>query len=152
MPWEQPKEIAKRQKKKRKKAYGLSSVNNPLSLAATFFPRTSTAWTKDMPYRLSMAHFLQSPFCMIFTHHYAVAAEARGPQTTLSPCPATLSKPRAAWAHCETKFMVTKEETLGGGINKETGINRYTLLYIKEIRNNELLYSTGNSTQYCVII
>ena len=27
----------------------------------------------------------------------------------------------------------------------------YTLLYIKEINNKDLLYSTGNSTQYLVI-
>ena len=31
-------------------------------------------------------------------------------------------------------------------------INIYTLLYIKQIINKDLLYSTGNSTQYSVII
>ena len=36
-------------------------------------------------------------------------------------------------------------------INKEFGINRYTLLYIKPINNNNLLYSTGNDIQYLVI-
>ena len=38
---------------------------------------------------------------------------------------------------------------LGGEarINEEVEINRYTLLYIKEI-NKDLLYSTGNSAQY----
>ena len=39
----------------------------------------------------------------------------------------------------------------GGGINKEFGINIYTLLYIKQITNKDLLYSTGNYTQYFVI-
>ena len=36
-----------------------------------------------------------------------------------------------------------------GGINWEIGIDAYTLLlYIKQITNKNLLYSTGNSTQY----
>ena len=38
-----------------------------------------------------------------------------------------------------------------GGINWEFGINVYTLLYIKYIINKDLLYRTGNSTQYSVI-
>ena len=40
--------------------------------------------------------------------------------------------------------MVTKEE-------REVGIDTYTLLYIKEIINKDLLYSTRNSTQYSVM-
>ena len=46
--------------------------------------------------------------------------------------------------------MVTKGER-GGGINQEFGINIYTLLYIKQITSKDLLYSTGNYTQYFVI-
>ena len=38
-----------------------------------------------------------------------------------------------------------------GGINCEIGIDIYTLLYIKYITNKNLLYSTGNSTQYSVM-
>ena len=45
----------------------------------------------------------------------------------------------------ENKPIVTKGETWQGGINI------HTLLYIKQITNNDLLYSTGNSTQYSVI-
>ena len=41
---------------------------------------------------------------------------------------------------------------MGGGINWEFGIDIYTLLYIKQVTNNNLLYSTGNSTQYSVMI
>ena len=37
-----------------------------------------------------------------------------------------------------------------GGINQEFGINIYTLLYIKQIINKDLLYGSGNSTQYSV--
>ena len=37
------------------------------------------------------------------------------------------------------------------GINQEIGFNIYTLLYIKQITNKDLLYSTGNSTQYSVM-
>ena len=47
--------------------------------------------------------------------------------------------------------MVTKGEMLGGGIKQKLGINIHTLLYIKQITNKDLLYSTGNSTQYSVI-
>ena len=34
------------------------------------------------------------------------------------------------------------------GVNWEIGIDIYTLLYIKQITNKDLMYSTGNSTQY----
>lgn len=34
----------------------------------------------------------------------------------------------------------------GGGINWETRIHIYTLLYIKQIPSKNLMYSTGNST------
>ena len=37
-----------------------------------------------------------------------------------------------------------------GGINWEIGIDIYTLLYIKQITNKNLLYSTGNSIQHSV--
>ena len=37
---------------------------------------------------------------------------------------------------------------MGGGINQEYGINRYTPLYIKQISKKDLLYSTGNYIQY----
>ena len=40
----------------------------------------------------------------------------------------------------------------GGGVNQEFRINIYTLLYIKQIINKDLLYSTGNDTQYFVMI
>ena len=39
----------------------------------------------------------------------------------------------------------------GGGMNWEIVIDIYTLLYIKQITNKDLLYSTGNSTQYFVM-
>ena len=37
------------------------------------------------------------------------------------------------------------------GMNPEFGVNMYTLLYIKEITNKDLLYSIGNYIQYLVI-
>ena len=40
---------------------------------------------------------------------------------------------------------------VGGGTNWEIGIDIYTLLYIKQITNKDLLYSTENSTQYSVM-
>ena len=36
-------------------------------------------------------------------------------------------------------------------INQEFVINRYTLLYIKQINNKGFLYGTGNYIQYLVI-
>ena len=42
--------------------------------------------------------------------------------------------------------MITREER-GGRINWETGIDIYTLLYTKQFTNEDLLYSTGTSTQ-----
>ena len=46
--------------------------------------------------------------------------------------------------------MVTRGESQGE-INWEIRIDIYTLLYIKQITNKDLLYSTGNSTQYSVM-
>ena len=39
----------------------------------------------------------------------------------------------------------------GGKTNQEFGIKIYTLLYMKQIANKDLLYGTGNYTQYFVI-
>ena len=50
----------------------------------------------------------------------------------------------------ENKLTVTKEERWGG-INQEFEINRYTLLYIKQVSNKGLVYSTENYIQYPVI-
>ena len=47
--------------------------------------------------------------------------------------------------------MVTKRETLRGGINWEDGIGIYALLCTKSASNKDLQYSIGESTQYSVI-
>jgi len=47
----------------------------------------------------------------------------------------------------ENELLVTKRDG-GGGTNRETGIA--TLLYIKQITNNDLLYSTV-SVQYSIV-
>ena len=48
--------------------------------------------------------------------------------------------------------MVTIGETMvWGGINYKNGNNIYTILYIKQIINKDLLYSRGKPTQYSVI-
>ena len=39
----------------------------------------------------------------------------------------------------------------GEQINQEFGIKMFTLLYIKQITNKDLVYSTGNFIQYAVI-
>ena len=39
-----------------------------------------------------------------------------------------------------------REEGWGEGIDWEFGIDMYTQLYLKEITNKDLLYSTGNAT------
>ena len=39
----------------------------------------------------------------------------------------------------------------GGGMNQETAIDIYTLLCIEQLTNENLLYTTGNSTQCSVV-
>ena len=39
-----------------------------------------------------------------------------------------------------------------GGVNWEIWTDTYTLLYIQQMTNGDLLYSTENSTQYTVMI
>ena len=39
-----------------------------------------------------------------------------------------------------------------GGMNLEIRIDIYTLLFIKEITNKDLLYTTGNPTQYSITL
>ena len=50
---------------------------------------------------------------------------------------------RNLWLH--------KRKGKRGGINKEYKINRYKLLYIKQISKKDLHYSTGNYIKYSVI-
>ena len=47
--------------------------------------------------------------------------------------------------------MVTRGEGSDGRIDWEFGIDMYTLLFLKQITNKDLLYSTGNSAQYSVV-
>ena len=52
----------------------------------------------------------------------------------------------------KTNLWLSGDKGLGGGkINWEIAIDIHTLLYIKQITNKKLLYSTGNSTQYSVL-
>jgi len=48
----------------------------------------------------------------------------------------------------QNKFVVTKQEGGGVTMNYEYGINRYKILFIKQISNKDLLYSRENDTQY----
>ena len=45
----------------------------------------------------------------------------------------------------ENEFMVTRGMGWGRGIDWELGVDMYTLLYLKQIINKDLLYNTGNS-------
>ena len=49
----------------------------------------------------------------------------------------------------ENKLKVTGVRE--GQINWETGIDIYTLMFIKQVTNKDLLYSTGNSIHYSVV-
>ena len=62
----------------------------------------------------------------------------------------TYSQNRNRLKDFEIKLMVTKEETLGGGINCKVRIGIYTLLYTKSKSIKDLLYNTGKSMQYSV--
>ena len=46
--------------------------------------------------------------------------------------------------------MVTKGDTWQEEIKQEFGINIHTIIYVKQTINKDLLYSTGNYTQYSV--
>ena len=64
------------------------------------------------------------------------------------------TKQKQTLTDMENKLMVNKGQAGvrgGGGINQEYRINRYTLPYIKQINNKDLLFSTGNRIQYLVI-
>ena len=50
----------------------------------------------------------------------------------------------------ENKLMVTKRGK-GDGKNWEVEIDIHTFIYIKQITNEKLLYTTGNSTQCSVV-
>ena len=46
---------------------------------------------------------------------------------------------RSRFTDIEKKFLVTTGKRKGGRINKEYGIHRYTVLYIKEQNSKDLL-------------
>ena len=56
-----------------------------------------------------------------------------------------------ASADTENRLVVAKGEGGREGMDWESGISRCKLLYIEWINNKDLLYSTGNYTQYPVI-
>ena len=62
----------------------------------------------------------------------------------------TFRKWKKTERHREKNLWLPKGKVEQGGINLEFGINRYTILYIKEI-NKDLLFNTGNYIQYLVI-
>ena len=49
------------------------------------------------------------------------------------------------------KLTVVSGEGWVEGIVEEFGMDMYTLLYLKEITNKDLLYSTWDSAQYSLI-
>ena len=51
----------------------------------------------------------------------------------------------------ENKLMVTNGNSEQGEMKQDLGINKYTLLYVKQVNGKNLLYSTGNYIQYLVI-
>ena len=51
----------------------------------------------------------------------------------------------------KTNLWLSKRKGRGAGINQEVGINVYTLLYITQITNKDLLFRSGNYTQHFVI-
>ena len=50
------------------------------------------------------------------------------------------------------KFMITKGDRSGGGMDWGVAIGIFTLWYMEELTKGDLLYSTGNTTQYPGII
>ena len=67
-------------------------------------------------------------------------------QECLSPC--LQNKNRVT--NLENRLMITKEERYEGGKIMSLGL-MYILLYINQVINKDLLFSTGNSAQYSII-
>ena len=65
----------------------------------------------------------------------------------------TVSIPHGRFCEDEEKCTQSRDTRGEGGgrIVREFGIDVYTLLYLKEITDKDLLYSAGNSAQYPVI-
>lgn len=61
------------------------------------------------------------------------------------------TKQKPAYRHKKKTPMLTKGEKEEGNTNQKYGINKYKLLYIKQIGIKDLLYSTGDYIQYLVI-
>ena len=61
------------------------------------------------------------------------------------------TKQKQTHRHKKQIYGYQRGKGVGRGINEEFGINRYILLYIKQIISNVLLYSTGNYIQYLII-
>ena len=62
-----------------------------------------------------------------------------------NPCTLLLRKQiAAATMNTMWQFLQTTKNRMGGGINWENGLEIYTLLYIKQVTSEDLLYNTGN--------
>ena len=61
-----------------------------------------------------------------------------------------LTKQKQTHRHRKTDLRLPKGKGGGGGINQGFGMNRYTLLHIKQITNKDL-QSTGNYIQSLVM-
>ena len=49
------------------------------------------------------------------------------------------------------ELMLTRGKKIEGGIDWEFGVDMYTSLYLKQIANKGLIYSTRSSAPYSVI-
>ena len=61
-------------------------------------------------------------------------------------------KQKETHRHRKQTYGYHRGKEVGGGINQEFGFNIHILLYIKQVTNKDLEYSTGNYTQYLVIL
>ena len=52
----------------------------------------------------------------------------------------------------ENELILARGKDLGKGQLREFGMDMYTLLYLKQITNKNLPYSTWNSAQYYVAV
>ena len=60
------------------------------------------------------------------------------------------TKQKQAHKHRKQTYDYQREQQQGE-INQDFGVNRYILLYMKQINNKNLVYSTGYYIQYLVI-
>ena len=91
-------------------------------------------------------HIKIKSFCFLKGHDQEIKRQATYWEKTFSEHKSHKSLVTRVYKELQKSVRQTTQLKNRGGMNWEIGINIYTLLCIKQITNENLLYSTGNST------